>query len=98
MWCALRNVINWLPSEDATGTGCLTAAGREGPLVNGEHGLCEPGPTLLNLALRAPMISSGPQGCTLHGRQLRCTHKWEPRLVNSLVDALVAELHPGLVG
>lgn len=42
-----------------SGLGAVTRV--EGPLVDGQHGLCEPGPTLLGLAVGPSMVTPGPR-------------------------------------
>ena len=35
--------------------------GRKGPVMDGEHGLLEPGPAPLETLVRASMVTAGPQ-------------------------------------
>ena len=63
-----------------------------------EHGLLEPGPALVLVLVRAPVVTSGAQRGAAVRSQRRRPQQRGSRLVDGLVDALVTQPHPRLRG
>ena len=72
--------------------------GLERPLADREHGLLEPGPALVLVLVRAPVVTSGAQRGAAVRSQRRRPQQRGSRLVDGLVDALVTQPHPRLRG
>jgi hypothetical protein len=72
--------------------------GREGPLVDREHRMLKPRPTPFGALLSTPVISPGAQRGTMVRSQPRWPQQSPSRLIDGLVDALVTQPHPRLLG
>ena len=72
--------------------------GREGPLVDREHRMLKPCPTPFGALMGAPVISPGAERGAAVRSQPRWPRQSRSRLIDGLVDALVRQPHPRLLG
>jgi len=71
---------------------------RERTLVDGEHRLLKPRPAPLDPLMRPSVVTPGAQRRPTMRSELRAAQECRPWLVYGLVDALVTQPHPRLVG